>query len=106
MFVEKEQSVIIHVGIGRVKYVESAKAVTNVIAKVVFKFFPKCFRHRRFAVPNNQGKKAAESVTRANHRCFLKTLSPFGVVLEKASCKASVVERRMLYTVESAEVLP
>jgi hypothetical protein len=89
-----------------VKYVESAEAVTNVIAKVVFKFFPKCVRHRWFAVPHNHGKKAVESVTHANHRCFFKTLSPFVVILEKASCKASIVERWMLYTTKSVEVLP
>jgi len=45
MFVEKEETVIIHVSIRRVKYVESVEAITNVIAKVNFKFSPKGFRH-------------------------------------------------------------
>ena len=106
MFVEKEETVIVHISVGRVMYVESVEAVTNVIAKVGFKFIPKSFWYRWFAVPHNHGKKAVESVTHANHRCFFKTLSPFVVILEKASCKASVVERWTLYTTKSVEVLP
>jgi hypothetical protein len=102
MFVEKEETVIVHIGVGRVIYVESVEVVTNVIAKVGFKFIPKSFWYRWFTVPHNHGEKLAESIARADHRCFFKTLSPFVVVLEKASCKASVVERWMLNAVESA----
>jgi hypothetical protein len=102
MFVEKEETVIIHIGVGRVMYVESAEAVTNVITKVGFKFIPKSFWYRSFAVPQNHGEKPVESIARADYRCFFETLSPFIVVLEKASCKASVVEQWMLNAVESA----
>jgi hypothetical protein len=92
MFVEKEETIIIHIGIRRVMYVESVEVVTNVIAKVGFKFIQKTFWYRWFAVPHNHGKKAAESIACADHRCFFKTLLPFIIVLEKASCKASVIE--------------
>jgi hypothetical protein len=92
MFVEKEETIIIHIGVRRVMYVESTEAVTNVITKVGFIFIPKSFWYRWFAVPHNHGEKPAESIARADHRCFFKTLSPFVIVLEKASCKASVVE--------------
>jgi hypothetical protein len=102
MFVEKEETIIIHIGIRRVMYVESAEAVTNVIAKVGFKFIPKTFWYQWFAVPHNHGKKLVESITCADHRCFFETLSPFIIILEKASCKASVIERRMLNAIESA----
>ena len=102
MFVEKEETVIIHIGVGRVMYVESAEVVMNVVAKVGFKFIPKSFWYRWFAVPHNHGKKPVESIARADHRCFFETLSPFVVVLEKAACKASVMERWMLNAIESA----
>ena len=102
MFVEKEETVIVHVGIRRVMYVETMEVVMNIVAKLCFKFIPKIFWYQWFAVPYNHGEKLAESITHADHRCFFETLSPFVIVLEKAACKASVIERWMLNAIKSA----
>jgi hypothetical protein len=86
-------------------YMRPLKSAREVITKRFLELFPKNIWPRQFAMFQYDCKEMSETVTGTHCRCLKQAVTPFVIILQKASCQAGVIKCQIEYTIKRTKVV-